>query len=61
MSHIFWSSVVTLGRRSTLFSVKTVDPTLIPSTDPEVLWAEWVIAESSKRIAYLTFSLDSER
>lgn len=61
MSHIFWSSVITLGRRSTLFSVKSVDTSTIPSTDPEVMWAEWVVLESSKRIAFLTFSIDSER
>ncbi|KAK4701194.1 hypothetical protein P7C70_g5040, partial [Phenoliferia sp. Uapishka_3] len=58
MSHIFWSSVVTLGRRSGLYSQRTVEVPNESRADVEVLWAAWIEEEVAKRVAHVGFSID---
>ncbi|SCV71948.1 BQ2448_4642 [Microbotryum intermedium] len=62
MAHIFWSSCVTLGRRSAIFSQRA--PAVMPKgkeNDVEARWAAWIEEESLKRTALIIFALDVER
>ena len=56
MSHIFWSSVVTLARRSGLLSQRLVAIPPESRGDVEVLWAAWIEEEVAKRMAYINFA-----
>ncbi|SGY24052.1 BQ5605_C019g09007 [Microbotryum silenes-dioicae] len=61
MAHIFWSSCVTLGRRSAIFSQRA--PAVMPKgkeNDVEARWAAWIEEESLKRTALIIFALDVE-
>ncbi|KAM0752797.1 hypothetical protein T439DRAFT_323409 [Meredithblackwellia eburnea MCA 4105] len=60
MAHIFWSSVVTLARRSGLFSPRLVQVPTESKEDLNVLWAAWTEEEVSKRIAHIVFATDVE-
>ncbi|KAH9811991.1 fungal-specific transcription factor domain-containing protein [Melampsora americana] len=58
MAHIFWGSILTMYRRSALFSprVSSIPNELKNSID--VQWKVWIEDESSKRAAYAAFLID---
>lgn len=63
MAHIFWGSVVTLFRRSALFSQRLLDTSSggnngSDGADAEALWRAWIENESSKRTALIVFMED---
>ncbi|KAK4053928.1 hypothetical protein OIO90_003765 [Microbotryomycetes sp. JL221] len=60
MAHIFWSSCVTLGRRSAIFSQRP-NPVFAPGNDDlETQWAAWIDEEVAKRVALIMFGVDVE-
>ncbi|KAM0791367.1 hypothetical protein ACM66B_005832 [Microbotryomycetes sp. NB124-2] len=60
MAHIFWSSCVTLGRRSAIFSQRPI-PAFPPGHDDlETQWAAWIDEEVAKRVALIMFGVDVE-
>lgn len=61
MSHIFQSSFVQLGRRSGLFSQKTVELPAEKRDDVEAQWHAWIEEEVAKRLAQIVFAIDVER
>lgn len=60
MAHIFWSSCVTLGRRSAIFSARTI-PASTTEQSLEAQWTAWIDEEVSKRVALIIFAVDVER
>ncbi|ORY89416.1 fungal-specific transcription factor domain-domain-containing protein [Leucosporidium creatinivorum] len=60
MSHIFWSSCVTLGRRSAIFSQRAPAVFAPGHDDIETQWAAWIEEEVAKRIALIVFGVDVE-
>lgn len=60
-SLIMFGYMQQLGRRSALFSHRTPPAVSDEPKALEVQWAEWIEAESSRRIAHVTFWLDTER
>ncbi|BGP24901.1 hypothetical protein JCM10295v2_003821 [Rhodotorula toruloides] len=60
MSHIFQSSFVQLGRRSGLFSQKTVELPPEKRDDVEAQWHAWIEEEVAKRLAQIVFAIDVE-
>ncbi|KAK4054473.1 hypothetical protein OIV83_000967 [Microbotryomycetes sp. JL201] len=60
MAHIFWSSCVTLGRRSAIFSQRPI-PNFPPGHDDlETQWTAWIDEEVAKRVALIMFGVDVE-
>lgn len=60
MAHIFWSSCVTLGRRSAIFSQRPPATIEAPET-LDAQWAAWIEEEVAKRVALIIFGVDVER
>ncbi|KAI5480615.1 zinc finger, C2H2-type domain containing protein, transcription factor [Pseudohyphozyma bogoriensis] len=58
MGQVFWSSVITLARRSGIFSQRTVPVPEEYKDNVERQWAAWIEEESAKRVALIGFSID---
>jgi hypothetical protein len=61
MAHIFWSSCITLAKRSGLFSQLAVEIPHDKKEDIEFLWRAWIQEEVAKRLAQIMFAVDVER
>ncbi|GAA5961970.1 hypothetical protein JCM21900_001988 [Sporobolomyces salmonicolor] len=60
MAHIFWSSCITLGKRTGLFSQHVVEIPDNKRKDVEFLWHAWIEEEVAKRLANIVFAVDVE-
>ncbi|GAA5894053.1 uncharacterized protein JCM6883_003708 [Sporobolomyces salmoneus] len=60
MAHIFWSSCITLAKRSGLFSQLAVEIPHDKKEDVEFLWRAWIQEEVAKRLAQIMFAVDVE-
>lgn len=61
MAHIFWSSCITLAKRSGLFSQLAIEIPHDKKEDVEFLWRAWIQEEVAKRLAQIMFAVDVER
>ncbi|GAA5982699.1 hypothetical protein JCM5350_006216 [Sporobolomyces pararoseus] len=60
MAHIFWSSCITLAKRSGLFSQLAIEIPHDKKDDVEFLWRAWIQEEVAKRLAQIMFAVDVE-
>ncbi|GAA5880355.1 hypothetical protein JCM16303_003910 [Sporobolomyces ruberrimus] len=60
MAHIFWSSCITLAKRSGLFSQLAIEIPHDKKEDVEFLWRAWIQEEVAKRLAQIMFAVDVE-
>ncbi|GAA6059026.1 hypothetical protein JCM10212_001251 [Sporobolomyces blumeae] len=60
MAHIFWSSCITLAKRSGLFSQLVVEVPESKKDDVDFLWHAWIQEEVAKRLAQIMFAVDVE-
>ncbi|EGG02616.1 uncharacterized protein MELLADRAFT_109937 [Melampsora larici-populina 98AG31] len=58
MAHIFWGSILTMYRRSALFSPRVSSIPNEFKNSIDVQWKVWIEDESSKRAAYAAFLID---
>jgi len=61
MAHIFWSSCITLAKRSGLFSQLVVEIPHEKKDDIDFVWRAWIQEEVAKRLAQIMFAVDVER
>lgn len=61
MAHIFWPSVLTVGRRSAIHSERVVQLRDKDRDDRDAQWAAWIEEESAKRVGYILFTIDVQR
>ncbi|GAA5925316.1 uncharacterized protein JCM15063_004989 [Sporobolomyces koalae] len=60
MAHIFWSSCITLAKRSGLFSQLAIEIPHDKKEDVDFLWRAWIQEEVAKRLAQIMFAVDVE-